>query len=365
MRSHCATSTPELLFNLLAVAPGYEPMFLSAVDPKVGEPRFELAEQPDPGDWSGVLRGRVVDDEGQPVLGATVRAATETLGNSTRYGHLEGLDALAVTDADGRFALFGAAAEATYRLEARARARAFRSFDGIAPGTQAKLELGPGATVRGRLLRNGSPVSGTAMGLVQADRVSPGFAGEFTIATDAEGRFAFLNVIPDANWFVYAKMGALGTGGAVCAVEARSPGHDGDLDLGDLQVVDGLTLAGRVLSPVEHPLPPGTRVVLSREQAWDAQSYELDEQGRFSFDSLPAELYSLSIQTPGLRLSADNWSLDVLNRGSLVGWIRASRDDLIMRLEAGQVELKLDLETEAIEEFLRRREGELRGVEPE
>jgi hypothetical protein len=107
-------------------------------------------------------------------------------------------------------------------------------------------------------------------------------------------------------------------------------------DAGDLQVVPGHTLSGRVVLADGKPVPPKTRLVVGRERAWDVQSVELDDQGRFTVGDLPGgERYSVGVRVPGYHASLKNASVDRLNGGSLRGDIREDVRDLMILLEPG------------------------------
>src|SRR2546423_1773204 len=98
---------PGLIFRVLVVAEGFAPQFVEKVDPARGpiEPTLKPTDRTrlKPGH---VLRGRVLDPDGNPVFRASVSAfgmrSATVLG---RYGTLRGIDPLAVTNARGEFVL--------------------------------------------------------------------------------------------------------------------------------------------------------------------------------------------------------------------------------------------------------------------
>jgi hypothetical protein len=190
-----------------------------------------------------------------------------------------------------------------------------------------------GATLTGRIVRAGKPVPGAAAGLVQASRGADAFLGDTSIGTDKDGRFTFLNVHPDDDYFVYGLMGTLKDHGAVATRQVHVGGEGTTTDAGDLPVVRGHRIKGRVLLSDGKPLPPKTRLVVSREDAWDSRRFELDPEGRFEISSLPTERFSLSVMVKGYRLSPKNHSLDDQNPGRLLGTIDQDIDTLKILLE--------------------------------
>ncbi|MFT7679261.1 MAG: 6-phosphogluconolactonase [Planctomycetota bacterium] len=354
---------PDLLFNLLAVAPGHAPAFSYGVDPLLGPISFELEARPSAEGRKDVLRGQVISEDGQPILGASVSATAVIRGETSTYGYIEGLDALAVTDDEGRFVLFGAEPDARYHLAASARARATGFLQGAVPGEDTSFELGIGATISGRLVHAGEPLAGVTMGLVQVDRSSDGWVGDRSISTDEQGRFTFLNVQPKEAHYVYGRLQDLDSVGAVAALEVRSADHGGEVSVGDMTVAAGHSLSGRVEREDGEPIPAGSRLRLSRERAWDSKVIELSPDGQFEFHGLPTERYTMAASVKGHRHSESNWSFDPLNRSGLEGQIASTTDGLLILMEAGERSRTSGFDQDETREFQRRREQQLRGAE--
>ena len=97
-------------------------------------------------------------------------------------------------------------------------------------------------------------------------------------------------------------------------------------------MTQGHRIKGRVLLSDGKALPPKTRLVISREDAWDVQRVFLDQEGRFEISGLPTERYSLNVSVRGYRLSPKNHSLDAQNR-RLLGTIDQDIDTLKILLE--------------------------------
>jgi hypothetical protein len=136
--------------------------------------------------------------------------------------------------------------------------------------------------------------------------------------------------------------------------------------LGDLAVQSGHKLAGRVVLADAKPLPAGTRVLVSREEAWDHQIAEVDEKAAFVFEGLPTECYRLSVNVPGYHLSPKNASYDLLNKHALLGIVRTDIEGLHLLLEPGKdSERPGGFNRELYEEYRRRRDSQLRGAPDE
>jgi len=106
--------------------------------------------------------------------------------------------------------------------------------------------------------------------------------------------------------------------------------------------------------------------VLSREEAWDAQTTEVGADGSFAFEGLPTELYSLSSRIPGYVLSPENGSYDFLNRVGLLGRLDGNVQDLVLIFDPGlETRESPKFDKGLFERYEALRKAPLRGVEME
>jgi hypothetical protein len=329
-----AAVDPELFFNVLVVADGFRPEFAMKSDPlkepiKVALAAFDPSAFPP----NRVLTGVVVDAAGRPLRGVKLvprMMATEAFRG---FGP-DILDPLAVTSLKGEFVMTSKSPMEFADLLATGSGVSPRIFHGCKPESNPQtLKMTPGATVTGRVVRDGKPVVGCEVGMVQVSRSSDGFLGETAVGTDSEGRFTFLNVHPDENYFVYTILSSMKDGGAAESKKVRVGGEGAITDAGDLAVARGHTIKGRVLLSDDKPIPPRTRMLVSREDAWDSLSVDLDAEGRFEVGGLPTERYTLSIRLSGYEVSSKNHSSDSQNPGRLIGMIDQDIDGLKILME--------------------------------
>ncbi|HSZ58045.1 MAG TPA: hypothetical protein VK797_20445 [Tepidisphaeraceae bacterium] len=329
---------PELKFRLVFVADGYKPASLTNVDPAAGIPiAISLDRIPAQSDPTQTLRGRVVGPDGKPVPRAIVTPEGCQTADKRWWGSMPGVDPMAVTNDRGEFILTSDHPAIAFDVKVEARALATQRFALLPLGQPSHdLQLHEGATVIGRLMLDGKPLAGVNVGLVQADRGVEVFTGPRKLATDADGRFTFVNIAPHGQWIVYGAMEDLLTRGSIKAQTLRV-GEDGTTtDAGDLSTGPAHTLRGRVLLSDGHAIPMGTRLILDRETAWDSQTVILDKAGQFTFTGLPPESISLALMMRGYRFSMANHSLDRLNLTCLIGAIDGDIDDLTILMEPGQ-----------------------------
>ncbi len=329
-----ASLDPELLFEVLVVAEGYRPTIVRKADPAKGPIDAVLSpldvEKLDP---KRVLRGVVLDPSGKPLAGAKVSA--QVFQTDSFSGYSPGIfDPVAVTNLRGEFVLTANSPITYADLKVEGNGVAPRIVAGQKPEANPHtIKMTAGVTLTGRLVRDGTPVAGAVAGLVQANRGISTYLGDTSIGTDKDGRFTFLNIHPDEDYFIYGMMGTIKDGGAVGVVRVHSGGDGTTTGAGDLRVVLGHRLKGQVLLSDGTPIPPKTRLMLSRQDAWDHQEVELDREGRFEVASLPTEKYSMSISLRGYRLSAKNHSIDPQVAGQLVGTIDQDIDSLKILME--------------------------------
>ncbi len=328
---------PDLVFRVLVVAKGRQPEFASKVDPAQPGPLAVALKPTSGGETAGRrLQGRLVDGQGKAVVGAVVNLRSVTRERGTQFGGNTNLDPVAVSDASGGFVLNGREDFRAAGIEIEARGFAKAIFADLNTGGKIhELKLTEGGGVRGRVLRDGKPVSGVVLGLAGANRASESFIGDFSVATDVDGRFLFANLPPRTDCFLYGRMESLAERGAIPAQQVRT-GDDGAIvEVGDLLVRAGFVVAGQIRLTDGQPVPAKTQVMLSRSDAWDQLRTEADGSGRFRFVGVPAESISISTRIKGYRLSLRNRSLEPYGSYSLEGRIDADKPDLVLEFEPG------------------------------
>jgi hypothetical protein len=325
---------PSLLFNVLVVADGFRPVIVNKVDPMAKPIEVELA--PLEADKLGpkqALFGIVLDSAGHPLAGARVSA--QMFKTDAFSGFSPGIfDPIAVTNLRGEFLLTSTSPITHADLRVEGSGVAPRIVAGRKPEANPQtIKMTSGAKVTGRFIRGDRPVKGAVAGLVQVNRGSDKFLGDLSIEADDHGGFTFRNVHPDEDYFVYGLMGTFKDGGAVPVVRIRTGTDGATTEVGDLKVVRGHRIKGQVLLSDGKGVPARSRLMVSRENAWDHQEVELDGAGRFEISGLPTEKYSLNVSLRGYRISPKNHSIDSQNTFQLVGTIDQDIDGLKILME--------------------------------
>ncbi len=297
--------------------------------------------------WPPVARGKVVDRAGQPIAGATVtsfadarhkRAVTTGPAGEFAYNFQEGDRIWPITVEALGFDSRGF----WLRLEAEAERDATSRFALIEPSgvIPDPLVLGPGVTVAGRIVRDGKPVAGASIGLDYVDRDdSPSLAGVPQAKTDERGAFRFAHMLPETDFWVYAKVGSLDDQGALIPGRVHTTEDGSTVDLGDLQARRGRTLAGRVVTSDGKPLPRGAALWVWYANVGGSVALELDDRGRFEWKSVPEGRVRLQVvfdRNPAAgsyRVSARNKCRDPLITNRLEGRLDHDITDLTILVE--------------------------------
>jgi thiol-disulfide isomerase/thioredoxin len=349
---------PTLFFRILVVAKGYQPQFVAKVDPALNPFEATLKPESTGGEPNQRVRGKVSGPDGKPVAGAVVNIRGVTRESSTRFGGNDDIDPVAVTDEAGEFVLRSTKPFDSVGVDVETRALAKGIFQRLASGdTVHELKLVEGISVKGRLLKDGKGVPGVEVGISGAERRSEIYAGNYSVGTDAEGRFLFVNLAPKTDYFVYGMMKSLGSRGALPAQRVRGTEDRGTVDMSDLKLGRAYAVDGVVRLADGKPVPAKTKVILGREEAWDSTITQTDEQGRFRFRGVPAESVSISSTIKGYRLSLRNASIDPLNPYHLIGRIHTNKTDLVLQFEPGERHTRLEGNQLAL------RQEPLRGAE--
>jgi hypothetical protein len=295
-----------LVFNLLAVADGYEPVFANKVDPASGSVTIRMTPR-STADADRLVTGTVHDPEGKPVVGALVEPngyiIEQKVGSRTNrrtgYGNIPGLDKLSVTNAKGEFALRMPDAGGKLDVRVTARSLAPRIERTLVPGEPRKISLLPGATISGRLLRDGQPAAGIPVKFHQQDRRAANFLGRFEIATNDDGLFVMTNLAPDETYVVSASV----AGSVVEPKLVKTGADETSTDAGVLPVGPGRRIAGTIVPPAGMPAPPKMQLVLDFRATGTSATTEAGPDGRFLFEAVQNGSATLHAPLRGLTVS--------------------------------------------------------------
>lgn len=355
---------PELLFKILVVAENFSPVFVEYVDPAEGP--MNAALSPVPAERLApehTIKGRVLDPKGKPVVGATIDVFGRTTERGSTYGPARGVDPLTITNQQGEFILTSEDPGVTVFATIRARGLAPQNENNLNAGADVhEIHLRYGVTVTGKLLLEGKPIDGAVIGVVQTNRRTGVFLGEYTIGVNEDGEFILPNIAPNFEYSIYAKAATLQDKGAT-PPRIFSAGNDISIvELGALEIKKGSRLSGQVTLSDGQPIPKKTRLTIGRDDAWDSIFCTLDGEGRFVVKNLLPGEYSIHVRVKGYRMSEKNYSLDPLNRRGLKGLITKDIDNLKILLEPGKVDRSSGRDPAAVERWSKLKTETIRGI---
>ncbi|MEP6669762.1 MAG: hypothetical protein ABJF10_11450 [Chthoniobacter sp.] len=321
-------------FCIIVIAPGFEPAVSSGLLPEKGSVTMPLRTRDlsklDP---KRVISGRIIGPDGKPVAGAVLDIDGVVRGDTTSWGCNAKVDSMTVSDLQGEFHIVAGEDIQGAHVLVKAPGRCPRWFQ-LEPAKMALLRLKAGAEVRGRLVANGQPLAGVPLAMATDARQCGVFICDLTSATDADGRFVFSNVPEGVKLQLFATMDAMQKRHAAFRMDVTSANDGQPTELGDLTAVPAYRLTGRVILADGKPVPPNTRLMLSRKNAWDSQLVMIGEEGKFTANAVPGEQISFNITVPGYCLSPKNSNVNPWNRDTLTGLVNADVDGLKILLEA-------------------------------
>ena len=284
-------------------------------------------------------RARLLGPQGKPVAWASVepQGISETPG-STSWGGSHGFPEQLLSNTNGEFTLSRNKPFTRVQVEIHASGLAPANVWLHVTNDATTIELGVGAVVRGRVLKDGKPLAGARVGVSGKDRSSEVFAGHYETTAAGDGTFAFNHLPPNTAWYFYGLMASLKQHGAIPPTLVQSSDHGETTDLGDVEVGPGLRLAGKVQTRHGEPLPKGLKLRVGYDSAWDSQASAVDEAGAFTVDGLSPGKIEVSVSQRNWRLAGVNRSLDIWNSWQLTGLLEEDKTDLLLVIEKGEMQ---------------------------
>lgn len=296
------------------------------------------------------VRGRIVDSDGKPIVGAKV--LVHMLHTESNW-HSGG--GMAFTDRQGEFSFRPTEDIIACDFTIEADGCVSRSFSEVPPGPVTNTyELSKGTRLTGRLLKDGLPVPDAGIGIYGVK--DKGFLNNFPTVTDGNGQFTFSGLPAHEDFYLFGIMRSLRELGALPRRHIKTGDNGTSIELGDLSLAKSYTISGRVQMANGKPTPvaafslarteltpptdhkPTKQEELNRwfnglEQSFDNWRADPGPDGKFEFTGVPGETVSIFLMLkPFDMLSPRNVSSD--GKGfRLLGMVVSNKTDLIIELE--------------------------------
>lgn len=261
------------------------------------------------------LTARVVDEQGDAIVGAQVYPFGGKTDRRRWWGPMPDLDQIAVTDDEGRF--FMTSLSPMLGIDVKVYARGFVPLNSDLMelnGNEHVLRLQRGATVAGQIQWDGRPVMGHLLGIVQQDRGHKTFIRESRLVTAKDGAFRFNNLPPNQELVLYSYCDPNFPASVLKTTKFRTPKNGQEKDLGKISLVWGLSISGIVEAPAGFPIPKGSELRLSRDPAWDSVNVPIQDDGSFIATALPPEVYKISVRVRGMDVDSQKLNYQMLGQ---------------------------------------------------
>ncbi len=322
----------SLKFHVLVTATGQKSQLTKLIDPLIGDLGIQLMPLPPELPAARTVRGRVIDDKKRPVRGALVSPAGAKTSSRRWYGQVSSVDP-SVCDTQGRFAMLLPEDYRAVDVEVTADGKAGIAVRLLEPGAdEREITIPTGTRVTGRLVYQGRPIEGLRIAVVQLERSGERlFIKAVPDATDKSGRFNFNYLPANERYAIYTLVGDGATENRDLVLSTKlftAKDNNVSRDLGDLEVQPAVHLRGRVELGDGVFLPADTKLVISRDPAWDLIAIPLASDGSYTVNGLPPETYELRIAARGFEIDSKRMHYQSLGPQSFGIHITNSVDDL-------------------------------------
>ncbi len=323
-----------LKFQVLCTASNKKTKITPWYDPSKGPLDIKLDDMPAEMPPERTIRGQVVNAAGVPLPGVLVDPHGAKTATRRWWGGGIDVDP-AATDKNGSFVMLLPPDIQALDISCDVEGYAGITEDQLTPGAEVhKITMPSGAQVRGRMEHNGEPIVGLELAVVQLDRgMTSHFIKAVSAKTDENGAFV-MNHLPANQRYAIFTCVAPGNVPLVLTTKKFSVDDNGKLrNLGSLDAVPSLRLAGKVELPEGARLPKHAKLSLDRDPAWDLVSTEIHEDGTFEFTGLPPEVYELRLAVKGFTLDPEKLKYQVTGEDTFGIPLNDSIDDVRIALK--------------------------------
>ena len=104
-------------------------------------------------------------------------------------------------------------------------------------------------------------------------------------------------------------------------------------DLGDLQVIEPVSIQGQIKLANNEPWPKDLTLMLDRDPAWDLISIPVGSDGTFEITGLPPETYEIKVKSQDLEIITKDLNRQLLSPSSIGIFLDKPVTDLIIPVQ--------------------------------
>ncbi|MEM6688377.1 MAG: hypothetical protein AAF664_03055 [Planctomycetota bacterium] len=291
-------------FSLTAGAVGYAGDFEGLFDPEQTQATLRLKSIANV-EPRLLFRGRLLSPNGRPLGGGIVEVGSVRRGFRTSSPPI-GMTSLTVTREDGSFDIVCVAGVSDFQLKVKSVGCCDASFTDLHPGKAPKdLRMTEGATIFGRVVSAGIPVSNLKISIVQKN-LGIGLAQTpLVISTNTMGYF-IADRLPSDRTYILAGIPGQAARHSIPAIETSAPKDGLAADLGDIQAERTIPLTFTFGTVDGSPLPRKIGFWLSQPGTWEGFKHELDtSKGRtIHVHGVNEEVFKISIRAQGYKVDS-------------------------------------------------------------
>lgn len=292
----------SMVYELIVASDGAVPIWVQHGDPRSDEPidakllpRLKIAE-----DDPRAVRGRVIDELGQPVVGALVVRELIRARERDSAPRSEA-DRAAITDLNGEFVLVSHAPCDSMFISVFSKDHA-KSCAMISCGSpRTEIVVHRGGYITGRLTKRGVPVPGFVVA-ASTKKALAGFCADTTeIATDENGRFAF-SAMPAVGPTVILAFGEDAEGWRLPPHEVVLDVPGGAHELGDIEMQPAWVMQLDISLAPEVKLPEDAAVDFKHQESPIFLTSPILNSGAVQIRGVVPGVYQVTIRGSGIEL---------------------------------------------------------------
>jgi hypothetical protein len=172
-----------------------------------------------------------------------------------------------------------------------------------------QITLIKGASLQGRLLRDGNPVVNAEIRLNRCGAGLDCWFWDGATVTDDKGRFLFAHLSPSQSYSICGSWDLSVKAGVVPQTDVKIGENGSTNDIGDLNLKSVSEVAGRIHLINGKPIPANSHYFLSDAAMGNSLQSSVGSDGSFQFTAVPGDKVSIYLRVSGYQLTPRDFML--------------------------------------------------------